>query len=63
MFNMPLQGVQYQNSGLNLAETVQEIDNRYSLQQDGRYSNMDNDNDVKVILPRNFFLTKTVKEI
>ena len=24
---------------------------------------MDNDNEVKVILPRNFFLTKTVKEI
>ena len=24
---------------------------------------MDNDNEVKVILPRDFFLTKTVKEI
>ena len=24
---------------------------------------MDNDNEVKVILPRNFFVTKTVKEI
>ena len=42
---------------------MQEIDNRYSLQQDGRYCNMDNDNEVKVILSRNFFLTKTVKEI
>ena len=42
---------------------MQEIDNRYLLQQDGRYCNMDNDNEVKVILPRNFFLTKTVKEI
>ena len=67
MFNMPLvmvlQGVQLQNSGSNLTKTVQEIDNRYSLQQDGRYCNMDNDNEVKEILPRNFFLTKTVKEI
>ena len=39
------------------------MDNRYSLQQDGRYCNMDNDNEVKVILPRNFFLTKTVTNL
>ena len=67
MFNMPLvmvlKGVQKQNSVLNLTKAVQEIDNHYSLQQDGRYCNMDNDNEVKVILPRDFFLTKTVKEI